>query len=245
MWTYFVIDFLQSPTKVGVAFFFLLISFLLLYVSKTRIQVRTKIAMMHLHIFFFILPLIYAAFSWSCQKPIFGCVQKELFVIIVPLTLIATFFIGFIVIPLLYGLMHRSKYLHDMKINSFIKKESMKIGIKKPLVCFVENARPFAHSFTNLIPMILISVGLCEILTHKEKEAVLLHELYHIKSRTSLFKFSTTFLRLVSPVSQFTSFRSNLVEEEKEADIYAIKEQGTNKYILSAKQKIDRYDSYL
>ena len=77
-------------------------------------------------------------------------------------------------------------------------------------------------------------------LSKKELESVILHEIYHVKNSSSLFKFSTFFIRL-SPLATFTSFIEDLNKEEKDADNFAIKFQNTSKYLNSSKLKIHKY----
>ena len=84
---------------------------------------------------------------------------------------------------------------------------------------------------------IFISVGMMETLTRKELEAVALHEIEHLRRSTPLFKASTAIYRLFSPISAVRAFNSSLVAEERIADEYAAKRQGTDRYLKSAKKK--------
>ena len=106
---------------------------------------------------------------------------------------------------------------------------------------FVESAEAFANTFTGWKPTIFISVGLFELLNKKEVEAVILHELYHIKQQGSFLKFSLNLLRLTSPLVAFSVCKNEFLSIEKMADLYAIKVQGTDKHLKSARKKISNY----
>ena len=86
---------------------------------------------------------------------------------------------------------------------------------------------------------IFVSKKLLSILNRKELEAVLLHELAHISSKSSVFKVSA-FLMNFSPLSIFNSFGGDLTLEEKKADEFVIKMQKTNRHLLSAKRKMEK-----
>ena len=81
------------------------------------------------------------------------------------------------------------------------------------------------------------------LLSKKEIVAVLLHEIAHIKNRTSVFKIASFFTRIVSPLARFTTFSEELSKEESRADDFAFEIQKTYRHINSAKRKIDRYNA--
>jgi beta-lactamase regulating signal transducer with metallopeptidase domain len=114
-----------------------------------------------------------------------------------------------------------------------------RLGIKSPKIYLVDKAEPVAFSFSNISPRIFITVGLTELLKPKELQAVLLHELGHIKHKSSFLKFTSALLRLFMPLSSFHSLHPELQREEKEADKVAVSIQGTDRYLLSAKEKIN------
>ncbi len=108
---------------------------------------------------------------------------------------------------------------------------------------YINSARPYAYSLKTIKGAIFISVGLFEILSKKEIQAVILHELYHIKQRSSFYKFSTNFLKTFSITPSFLNLNKSLQQEEKSADRFAIKTQKTSKHIKQAKKKISLFYS--
>ena len=76
----------------------------------------------------------------------------------------------------------------------------------------------------------------------KELEAVLLHEIGHIKHHSGWLKLSTYLQRLASPFSVFVDLNSALSRSEQEADSFAIKIQGTSRYLNRAKQRVNEFE---
>ncbi|PIN81881.1 hypothetical protein COV11_00815, partial [Candidatus Woesearchaeota archaeon CG10_big_fil_rev_8_21_14_0_10_30_7] len=134
----------------------------------------------------------------------------------------------------------KNKLIDEGIIKEFVKKHSKKLNVKEPKIYSLNDANPMAYSITNLNPSIFISAGLSELLSKKEMESVLLHELYHHKNKVYFWKFSINLLRIFSPLATFISTSEPMKQEEKEADNYAINLQKTNKYLLSAKKKINK-----
>ncbi len=110
-----------------------------------------------------------------------------------------------------------------------------------PRVYLIDKAEPSAFSLSYLRPSIFFTVGLTELLEQKEVEAVLLHELGHIKQRSSFVKFTNTFIRLFVPIANFNPLSSELGQEEHDADVIAIMLQKTDIHIRHAKEKIASY----
>ena len=108
----------------------------------------------------------------------------------------------------------------------------------------MKDITPMAYSITNIKPSIFLSVGLCELLNKKEREAVLLHELYHIKNNSSFWKFSMSNMKMFSRLSSLSSIKTSLEREEKDADLFAINVSGTDRFLNSAKQKINNFKKF-
>ena len=98
-----------------------------------------------------------------------------------------------------------------------------------------------AFSFRNFRSAVFLSVGLFDILKWKEVQAVILHELAHIKQKSSSLKLSTFMLRVFSPLSVLLKFQHKNTEEEEKADLLAIRMQKTDKHIRSARRKLVEY----
>ncbi len=239
MWQYLFEDITHNGFAISAVIVSLMLSLIALFlINRRKDSVRKKLSLIYAHLFFLFFPLIFISSMWSCQIPILGCVQKTI-LWVVPLSILATFAAGFFVLPCLYRMGHKSKEVTNKSLMSFIKKRSTIMGIKKlPKVYFIDTAKPTAYSFTNFKPSIFISVGVFETLGKKELQAVFLHELHHIMTRSSFLKFSTHFARFVSPIARFTVFEDELKEEECNADNFAVMAQKTDRYLLSAKKKI-------
>lgn len=242
MWQYLFEDISHNGFAVSVVIVSFILSFIALFlINKHGDSVRKKLILMYAHLFFLFFPLIFVSFMWSCQMPILGCIQKKI-MWIVPLSIFATFTAGFFILPSFYRMIHKSKEITDKSLNSFIQRYAEIMHIKKaPKIYFIDTGKPTAHSFTNFKPSIYVSVGMFETLNKKELQAVILHELHHIMTRSSFLKFSTQFVRFISPIARFTIFSSELNEEEHNADHFAVMMQNTDKYLTSAKKKIQHY----
>ena len=82
-----------------------------------------------------------------------------------------------------------------------------------------------------------------DLLNKKEIEAVILHEIAHLKRKASVLTTSLSILKVFSPMSLIARFHNDFGDEEYAADTFAIKEQKTGRHIASAKRKIDGFYS--
>lgn len=83
-----------------------------------------------------------------------------------------------------------------------------------------------------------------ELLSKKELEAVALHELGHIKNKSSSIKFWSFFAIMLHPLQSFETIHRNIDEEELKADQVVLEFQNTNCFLNTAKSKINSYVSY-
>lgn len=238
MWGYLFEDTTHNGFTISIVALSLMFSLMALLFTSRQDSIRKKLSLIYTHLFFLFFPLVFISSMWSCQLPIFSCVQKKILWII-PLSIFATYSTGFFILPHIYKIVHKSKDVTDISIKKCIKKYSGDLGIKKvPRIYFIDSAKPIAHTFTNFTPAIFISVGMFEMLKKKEIEAVILHELHHIMNRSSFLKFSTQFARFVSPIARFAVLNEELNGEERNADNFAVQVQKTDKFLLSAKREI-------
>lgn len=240
MWRVYSNHLLMHPVLVGILVFSLLasVSFFILFRKTDRI--KTKTIYLYAHIFFLFSPFIFSTLLWKCGMPVFMCTPK---IIIYGLSggFTITTLASFLSIPYLYPWATKSKEIKDDSLNKLLKKWTKHFRISQPTTYSFNEAAPIAYSITNVKPAIFMSVGLLETLNKKELEAVLLHELYHIKNKSSLWKFSLNQIKMFSPLSSLSSIRKSINNEEREADLFAIKVQGTNRFLRSAKNKINRF----
>ena len=233
---------LASPVNLRILIISLVLSVTFFILFKKIENIRTKILFLYAHIAFLFLPFITSVFLLNCTMPVFNCSTKVV-ILSISFGLLAATSLGFLILPYIYGWSNNSRAFTSKHIKEFLIKNCKDLKIKEPKVYTVEDAKPMAYSISNIKPAIFLSVGLCELLTKKEMEAVLLHELYHIKNNSSLWKFSMNLLGVLSPLSTFVTANSSLEKEENKADLFAIKLQSTNEHISSAKRKVNKINS--
>jgi Zn-dependent protease with chaperone function len=160
-----------------------------------------------------------------------------------PTTLLVGTLTGFIAIPVLFRLSSKKSEIDVKWIINFVKKQSKLMNIKVPKMYIADNAKPVAFSFRSLKSAIFMSVSMFEIMNKQEIKAIILHELAHIKQKSSVLKFSNSLLRYVSPLSILARFNMDSGPEEEKADEFVVKTQGTDRYVLSAKRKLAEYET--
>lgn len=239
-----VIAFFYNPFKLGVvitSFLLALLSFI--FIRRKGIELKKKIFLIYAHIFFLVFPFIFYLFFRGCQVYFYSCGMIKPTMIMLILTFFSAGIIGLIAAPFIFLRKYSrgSLKIKDSFVTKFINKYSKKLNISCPEIYVMDIAKPIAFSFSFIKKRIFVSIGMFDILSKKELNAVLLHELAHIKNRSSLFKFSTFFMKL-SPLAMFNSFNKELDEEEVKADNVVFRFQRTNKYLVSAKEKICLFD---
>ncbi len=193
-----------------------------------------KPSLLYAHLFFVLTPLFYFALSINCSLSVVKgllswctALLAKFVIYIVPPAMAFSFIAGYLLIPRLYRLVAKP-------FSPRLFRELCRLtGIKAELF-LMDKAKPVAFTVGRRI---FISVGMFDLLTKKELEAVLLHELCHVKSRSSWGKFSTHFVRAFSPIAWFSS--SSVEREECAADAFAVKTQKTSYYLKTAKQKVE------
>lgn len=211
--------------------------FYLLFRRSENLKLKINFLAMHIILLFF--PFVFSAVLWRCMMPILNCSPKML-IFFGPIAGILAIIFGFAILPYVYGFSDKNHLIENGWIKDFVSKQSKKLVIKEPEVYSINYIKPVAYSITNLKPSVFVSVGLSELLTKKEIEAVLLHELYHHKSKAYFWKFSMNALRIFTPLSTFNSASEQMLKEEIQADKYAISVQKTERNLLSAKRKFRR-----
>ncbi len=236
--------FFQSPLKLGIVVLSVVVALVSLYfILRRDLSAGKKVLLVYVHVFALVFPFVFYGFFSGCQSFFSGCSRLLPTIYMLLLTGFVSAIIGSLAAPLIF---RHAKSKSAMKISKghaaeFVREESKLLGIKAPGIYLVDSAKPIAFSFSNISPVIFISAGMLDLLERKEAEAVLLHELMHVKSGTSLLKFSAFFLKLFSPLSMFASFRHELNGEELKADRFAVLRQGTFRHLSSAKGKVNSY----
>lgn len=214
-------------------------------IKKFNLSAKSRVGLIYSHLIFLFFPFILFTTNAACGA---FCVQNcynniyNLIAYSMPTTIATSSIAGFFVIPAMF-VFSSKKEMTNKNLVSFVKKYSRLMNIKTPKVYLIDKAKPIAFSFKNFSSAIFLSVGLLDILNKKEIEAIILHELHHIKSKSSLLKVSNLIFR-ISPLSLIAKFNSDTNEEEGKADRFAVLMQKTNKYITSAKRKLNKFESF-
>ena len=242
-------SFLVNPINLSLVIISFIASIILLVVFiriKRNLSNTKKLAMVYGSIFFFVFPFVFFFYGKTCQNSFISCGIYGSVFYSTPIALGISLLLCFITIPFIYKFSFKSKRIDAFHpIFKFIQGQIKILGMKMPKLYVIDKAEPIAFSFSHISPRIFISVGLTELLNKKELESVLLHELGHIKQRSSYFKFTNMIIKIFSPVSNFYRFHEELSHEEKKADDFAIKIQKTDKYLHSTKVKMRKYFKFL
>ncbi len=239
-----VIGFFHDPLRMGVVAVSLAVALASLFLlMRKEASPGRRVFLIYLHVFGLVFPFAFFLFFNGCSAFFSWCSSLPSILYMIGLAVLLSAIIGSVAAPFLfvYRQSKSSSELNDAGIFEFVRRESGAMCIRCPKVCLVDSAKPVAFSFSNIRPVIFISVGMLELLNAREIEAVLLHELLHIRNGTSLFRFSAFFMRLFSPLSMFASFKQEFDCEEFDADRFACKRQGTVQHIRSAKRKIGTF----
>ena len=237
-----------DPTKIVLSILSVSIAIFIIFLLKRfNFSNKGKIGLLYGHLVALFYPFVLFTTQATCGMLCISTCYNDpnsfvsLLLLSLPTTLMVSTIVGFIVIPLYYVKANSERQIKSGWIVRFIKKYSSTLNIKSPRVFVVDKAEPLAFSFKHLKSAVFLSVGLFDMLNKKEIQAVILHELAHIRQKTSALKLSLAFFRLFSPMSLLVKFHHEKIAEERKADRLAIKIQGTGKYIKSARNKIKEY----
>ena len=218
----------------------LTLAVLAFHVLRTAgLSTRGRLALIYGHLFFLILPVTLFSANLACGSMCMPC-QDNMAALLgyaLPSAILATTLAGLVVIPSFYILSNKKREITG-PLARFVQAHAQCLGISQPRLYAVDKAQPVAFSFSSVRPAIFMSVGLLDILTKREREAVLLHELAHLRQRAATLKFSEMLLRF-SPLSVVARFHHDSGKEEQDADAFAAAVQGTKRYLVSAKRKMD------
>lgn len=241
-----IFGFFYNPTNILIAGTSLILSVMFYLFMKEESAPRKKIALVYAHLFTLIFPVVFYIYTNSCVAT-FGlgfCNAWKPLLSIIFMTGFSSIVLGYFLTPFLLKVNPKTSKVVNHEWNFFLQNHAKREQIKEPSLHLFDTAKPMAFCISILKPRIYLSVGLAELLTKKEIEAVLLHELGHVKQRSSWLKFSTYLHRLASPFTVFTDFASVFAKEELDADKFAARKQKTSKYLRSAKRKLKEYTLY-
>ncbi len=235
--------FFSNPFYIGLSLLSLSAAFIVFFKFRDeKRSLKLKIAMAYGHIVLLAFPIMLFLYTMVCASPAVSCGNMgwlETAGVIIPGTLLASLFAGVVAVPALFVFSSNSRRFRGREAR-WLGAMARQLGIRPPRVYVVEDARPQAFSFSSVFSAVFISLGALELLSKREREAVLLHELGHLKSGSSSLKFSALLLKLATPVSA-RSFHEALSAEERKADNFAARLQGTRKFLESARKKVEEF----
>jgi len=241
MWNVYASHILSTPHMLAIFIGSFSLALLFYILFRKTAFVSRKVTYLYLHILFIFLPFISSALLWKCLMPVIACSPKMI-IYLASIGSGGTLLLSFVILPYIYNWASNSKEIKEGEIKDFVSEKSQAMNIREPKVYAVEDIRPCAYSITNIQPSIFVTVGLCELLDKKEMEAVMLHELYHVKQKTSFWKFSINMLKIFSPLSSFITTDDAIDKEELDADHFAISMQGTKRFLKAAKGKVNKFN---
>lgn len=223
------------------------ISILAIFLLKTfPLSNKRKIPLIYTHLAGLFFPFVLFSTNMVCGFLCMPCFESPaaLAILALPTTLLIATVAGFVVIPGYYMFSRKSFLVKNSSLTSFVSFYSKKLRMKPPSLYVLDISKPLAFSFRSFRSAIVLSVGLLDILTKRETEAVLLHEISHIKEKSSVVKLSSALMRF-SPFSFFKNFHADVGMEEERADGFVREIQGTARHLLSAQKKIDAFGNGL
>ncbi|MBI2173122.1 MAG: M48 family metalloprotease [Candidatus Aenigmarchaeota archaeon] len=196
-----------------------------------------KILAIYSHLLFLFFPVFILSTHTVCGTLCMSCYNNlpALVAYALPSATMATAVTGFFFLPALLRLNGNRKFR-----NRWIENFLWGRGLWEKIYT-IDSAKPVAFSFRGFRSAIFISMGMQEILNKRELEAVILHEIAHIRQHSSMLKISNFVFRIFSPFYIIAGFHHENKREEMEADNFAMKIQGTRKYIKSSKKKVSDF----
>lgn len=246
--------FLYNPFNVyiSIAAVSLSLLFFLLLKFNANASNRQRLFLAYGHVFALVFPIIYFMYSTGCRMLFSSCDRVAAILYIAFMALASGLITAMIVAPffMLKNFKKRSTEMHGNYISKFVSSQAAKQGISNAKgtnnvkVYLLESAKPIAFSFSHVKKNIFVSIGLVELLSRKELEAVLLHELWHIRENSPSLKITDFFMKMFSPFAKLASFAGKINEDEAMADSFATKIQHTARHVNSAKKKIEEFYNF-
>ncbi len=230
--------FAADPLKLGLFLSSFLVAAVLYSAVRKEANLRRKSLLMFLNLLAVAFPLTLLAFSLSCSAiHSLECAVtlSQTFLLAFPASLVLAFAFYYLLIPTLQTL-NCAPIDKANPLAAFVRAEAALLGIPAPRLMVLQVHEPVAYSMAAVSPTIVVSVGVLELLTRKEQEAVALHELYHLSRRSPSFKVLSVLYGRFLPLSR-PSFFNDLSKDELAADGHAGRVQGTGRFVASAKAK--------
>jgi Zn-dependent protease with chaperone function len=236
-------SFFFTPWKLGMVLVAVALSIIFFALMKREHSIQKKLLYLYAHLFSAVFPVLFYTFYRGCTSLLNQCKTIPPVLLLILLTGLITAVLAMTIGPIIFLRKYTQNSIQTSIAEKFFKRSTKKLQISRPELIIVNQQDPLAFSIAYWKARIFISVGLIELLSQKELEAVLAHEMGHIQRRSSVLKFSASLFRMISPLRSFASFHSELNDEEYLADEVAVTLQGTKKHIVTARRKIIEYET--
>ena len=191
---------------------------------------KTKVWLLHAHLALFIAPFFLLAYALNCSLSLMqgllafcATIITKLLLVVIPLSVVLAFLLGYYIMPWLVR-------------KSLVARQTLQFSNILPAhvrTWIIDKAKPVAFSTQNHI---FLSVGILELLSPKQIEAVVLHELNHVLHKNSWTKVSAALAYWVSPLAHFSTQHSSA--DEHRADCFAATTQGSWRHVCLARKKV-------
>ena len=240
-----MVGFFGHPLKAGIFFGSLLISILIFFLILRTTDSRRRVSLIYLHLFTLIFPFLFFLFYRGCEAILSSCNALPKLSMLIGLSILISVIAALLLAPFLYVRQQAKKSipLHGTALHDKLTELAISHNLPCPELSAIPDSKPYAYSTSFPRQKIVMSVGLMDMMTEKEQEAVLLHEFAHIRQRSSEQKFSAYLLRVFSPLAWFIHRDIGVGQEEQVADDFAVEQQGTDSYLKQAKQKIEGFET--
>ncbi|OQY66069.1 hypothetical protein B6D29_03295 [Microgenomates bacterium UTCPR1] len=194
------------------------------------------------------LPFLFHSTIYYCQNII-----RTVSVQLLPTLVGRPLFIGLLAILGLIGirfftltynfLKERKKFQHATLSYGELQKLARGLTIENQ-VRMIKTNRPLAICFGIFRPKIYISTGLLKIVNYSELRAILTHEKYHLDNRDNLVMLAASVVQNLFPFFPIIKdlIKHYRIQRELGADAYAVTGHNDNKYLVSALEKLIRYE---
>jgi len=235
----YISDFFSKPAYVLLTLLSLTLAIIsFVQARQNKFSIGTRLFLLYAHLAFIITPFALLSYSVGCSVPAYDCSAKSL-IYSIPILLggiiaVASVF-GFVAGPRLYA---RALGAQIWNGTPSLRGTLSRHGSPRIKLHTLNTAKPLAFSYGNRI---FLSIGMIELLTAKELEAVVLHELGHVSHRSSWLKAGRLVAKFASPLAHFSNWNETLSAEERYADAYAVSVQKTARYIENAREKVEAF----
>jgi Zn-dependent protease with chaperone function len=225
-------SFFADEAKMTLVLLSFLLAAVVLFVSQRQTRsAQHRFVLLHLHLGFLLFPFAFLALSLTCtQTGLCAVGLTQMALLTLPLAVVAALFAGLFLLPLVHRLRGKPE---NGWMQDFVSNQSVRAD-----VFLFDSLHRTAYSVSGFYPAILVSRRMASALSRKQMQAVLLHELAHIRRGSQPLKTVALFLQRISPLRRLVAVPLLIQQEEAFADGFAARVQGTSRHLEKARRKI-------